>query len=68
LVTSPDTFTRSIQATPFANGWLCFESTETKRRLAPIPTGWEFGTDESLEELCQQAAPVPLRRVGRFTA
>jgi hypothetical protein len=69
VLTTADTFSRSsLKETPFANGWLCFESSETKRRLAPIPSGWEFGTDDALEQLCQQAAVVPLRRAGRFTA
>lgn len=58
----------SLKETPFANGWLCFESPEAKRRLAPIPAGWEFAAETSLEELCQQAGSVPLRRHGRFTS
>ena len=56
----------SLKETPFANGWLCFESANAKRRLAPIPPGWEFTTGRHLEELCQRATDVPLRRRGRF--
>jgi hypothetical protein len=52
----------SLKETPFANGWLCFESTDAKRRLAPIPRGWEFATGEILAEFCRQAAVVPVRR------
>jgi hypothetical protein len=64
---SVESLTRSsLKETPFANGWLCFESADSKRRLAPIPKGWDFATGETLEELCQRATAVPLRRQGRF--
>jgi hypothetical protein len=56
----------SLKETPFANGWLCFECGEAKRRLAPIPEGWEFGNGRFLEDLCKRATPVPLRRRGGF--
>ena len=52
----------SLKETPFANGWLCFESPAEKRRLAPIPDGWEFHDLTALEELCQKAAPVTGKR------
>jgi len=58
----------SLKETPFANGWLCFESDGAKRRLAPIPPGWEFATGKVMEELWQQATAVPARRQGRFAA
>jgi hypothetical protein len=62
-----DTFSRSsLKETPFANGWLCFESTDAKRRLAPIPVGWEFASGRLLEEYCERATVVPLRRRGNF--
>jgi len=41
------------------NGWLTFESAAEKRRLAPIPAGWEDLGDAGLEELCQRGRPVP---------
>ena len=41
-----------------AAGWLCFESTSEKRRLAPIPSGWETLPTDSLTFLCGRAAPV----------
>lgn len=50
----------SLSTTPYANGWLCFESEVEKRRLAPIPTGWELARD--IGELLQQATPVQTRR------
>ena len=38
-------------------GWVVFQSRGERRRLAPIPLGWErLGTGE-LRALCQQAAP-----------
>lgn len=52
----------SLSETPFANGWLCFESPIEKRRLAPIPAGWEFNDITSLEDLLKQAAPVSGRK------
>src|SRR5438034_5245279 len=38
-----------------AEGWLCFESEAEKRRLAPIPLGWELWDEHSLRELCSRA-------------
>jgi hypothetical protein len=55
----------SLKGTAFADGWLCFESGEHKRRLAPIPEGWQFRDVELLEELCSNATPVPIRRYSR---
>jgi hypothetical protein len=58
----------SLKDTVFANGWLCFESPEEKRRLAPIPSGWEFRDTTILEELRDSAIRVsPLRRAARGT-
>ena len=42
----------------FANGWLCFESDFSKRRLAPVPTRWSEFSDSELERLLVQAHPV----------
>jgi hypothetical protein len=42
----------------FGDGWLCFESTLSKRRLTPVPPRWREFTDEQLERLLGQAAPV----------
>ena len=52
----------SLNGTPFANGWLCFESPLEKRRLAPIPDGWEFLDAGILEQLCSNATQVPARQ------
>jgi hypothetical protein len=41
-------------------GWLTFESGDEKRRLAPVPTGWERLSPQRLELLCRVAEPTPL--------
>jgi len=42
----------------FGDGWLCFESSTSKRRLTPIPPHWrEYGDDE-LERMLGEARPV----------
>ena len=55
----------SLKETPFANGWLCFECQAAKRRLAPIPLGWENSSVRALEELCLSATYVDLNRRAR---
>jgi hypothetical protein len=58
-----DSFSRtSLKDSPFENGWLCFESDTCKRRLAPIPSGWEFVPVRQLDKLCREAEVVPARR------
>jgi hypothetical protein len=42
----------------FADGWLCFESDFSKRRLVPVPTRWYEFSDNELERLLVQAHPV----------
>ena len=42
-------------------GWLCFESKAEKRRMVPIPEGWEAWSDDDLGT-CLEAAEVPSRR------
>jgi hypothetical protein len=42
-----------------AAGWLVFESQSEKRRLAPVPEGWEATADAELAGFCRQALPVP---------
>lgn len=60
--TSAQTQSRtSLSATPYANGWLCFESESEKRRLAPIPPGWELGAPIDIAGLLEQATPVHTR-------
>lgn len=49
-----------------AEGWLCFESTGEKRRLCPVPAGWEELPDRGLDELLARSRRVPGRgeRIG----
>ncbi|MGH7665611.1 MAG: hypothetical protein ACRENI_15175 [Gemmatimonadaceae bacterium] len=46
----------------FQEGWLCFESSEGKRRLAEFPAYWEEVDDEALERLCKLAHPSLIQR------
>jgi hypothetical protein len=39
-------------------GWLCFECASAKRRLAPVPTGWDDFDDAALRTLLSRAVPV----------
>lgn len=40
-------------------GWLCFECASERRRLAPIPSGWELLPDADLASLCLNAILAP---------
>jgi hypothetical protein len=45
-------------ASEYSNGWLCFESEEEKRRLAPVPPGWEEAGPDRLSTWLQAAKRV----------
>jgi hypothetical protein len=50
---------------PFRGGWLAFESSFEKRRLAaPYPTRWAEYDLGQLESLCRHAAPVGRKRTN----
>lgn len=51
----------------FLDGWLVFEavSGNEKRRLYPIPVGWESWDPERIEQLCRQAEAVGSTRQHR---
>lgn len=51
-----DTLTPGLQG-----GWLCFEREGQKRRLSPIPQGWEEAGTVELERYCSEATPVARR-------
>jgi hypothetical protein len=55
---------RPLVAAEFASGWLCFECSGEKRRLAPVPEGWERADDETIEQWCGVAKPVARRPSG----
>lgn len=42
-----------------AQGWLVFESAHEKRRLRPIPEGWEQRDDGGLARLLSEATLAP---------
>lgn len=44
-----------------AGGWLCFESPAGKRRVFPVPEGWEEWSEEELERCLLAAPPVQPR-------
>jgi hypothetical protein len=37
------------------DGWLTFECTDCRKRLVPIPEGWEYVEIGELERLCKTA-------------
>lgn len=41
------------------SGWLCFESSTSKRRLLRYPERWREFADAELMRLLQQAIPAP---------
>ena len=51
---------RSIESLPesYRSGWLCFESATEKRRLTPLPPGWESLPVEKLTGLLGDAVLV----------
>lgn len=54
-------------------GWLAFQAGESRRRLAPVPAGWEEATEEQLQRWCSEAlavvprhkTPGPQTSIGR---
>lgn len=48
----------TIPPPEWVHGWVCFEADQEKRRLCPLPDGWETATAEELEEYRQKAIPV----------
>ena len=43
-------------------GWVCFQSPQEKRRLAPPPPDWDRAPAEALEALLGAAEPIAPRR------
>jgi len=50
--------TRVRISSGLAQGWLAFQSKHDRRRLAPIPVGWESMDAAALEQLCEQAVSI----------
>lgn len=55
---------RAPVAAEYEYGWLCFECSGEKRRLAPVPEAWERADDETIEQWCCVAKPVTRRPSG----
>src|SRR5829696_6952999 len=54
--------------TELENGWLCFQSGPERRRLHPIPSGWDSLEDGELHGLFERAIPVkPAKASARTT-
>ena len=55
----PDQLQRIKLAGNLSGGWLTFESPNERRRLSPIPAGWETAPDTELERMCRSATLFP---------
>jgi hypothetical protein len=44
------------------NGWLTFESGPDRKRLVPVPDGWEQASEEQLRRWMDEATPLPPAR------
>jgi hypothetical protein len=53
-----------FRSAELADGWLCFESSSERRRLAPIPSGWEVSEPEVLSDYLSRAGYVSRRTSG----
>ena len=49
----------SILPVDWKDGWLTFECDGERRRLAPIPDGWDHLSIKDLERLCEEARHAP---------
>lgn len=58
----PDRFPRVRLGNGLDGGWLAFESTGERRRLSPIPSGWDQASESELERLCRRAAAAAVPR------
>ena len=56
---------RVVLTPGFEAGWLTFESDEERRRLAPIPLGWEGAPEHALRTFCHEARAIGGKR-GRL--
>lgn len=50
------------------DGWLVFEGSDVRRRLAPYPNRWEELADAELERLLDRAQAVKRRTPGENSA
>jgi hypothetical protein len=43
----------------YNDGWLCFETKDSKRRLTKYPPRWREASDDELTRLLHEALPAP---------
>ena len=53
---------RVVLPQDLVNGWLTFESGPDRKRLVPVPDGWEHASEERLREWMDEAKPLPPTR------
>ena len=58
----PDKIPRVKLTGGLEGGWLAFESPGERRRLSPIPAGWETAPDSELERMCRNSMPAAAPR------
>ena len=51
-----------VVADDLREGWLAFQCETERRRISPVPLGWEAMTDDELLTLLARATPVPHAR------
>ena len=59
---------RITLAEGYGSGWLTFESLEEKRRLVPIPNGWEETSNTALRSMCERAKRIAKADSGTSAA
>ena len=62
-VTTSTSSRRILVQTDLQAGWLAFQCGEKRRRLAPLPVGWNEMTDQALLALMATANPIQPRAV-----
>lgn len=56
--------TRVLVPPALLDGWLCFETGGERRRLAPVPSGWDGAPDAQLLAWLSDATLAPVRRLA----
>ena len=54
--------TSSVAAPDLNGGWLAFQTRTERRRLAPVPTGWQTLPREGLQQLLARAVATTTPR------
>jgi hypothetical protein len=59
--TVASTSRRVLVQAELQSGWLAFQCGEQRRRLAPLPPGWDEMSDTALRDLMAKASPIASR-------